>query len=180
MKSMNSTRPLIQHTVYPALVLAAVLFFVASVVAFVVAVTGLLTTVAAQDSSPPDTSLALVVEIGSRLYPDWSEEQEVPLDQFFYLGDTEFVAKIVGFVPDFRISDSGEILNYSDELKNPAAHVIIYQDTTASDSTWAFLNFPPHFSPRLFFTFKLKEIRGYNPPEKPPSAAEKREEENDG
>lgn len=121
---------------------------------------GLARLAAAQTAAVPDTSLVLVVEIGSRLYPDWHEEQPLRLQQWFYLGDSEFTARIEDFVPDFRIIDK-KIVNMSRKLDNPAAHVIVYHDTTATDSTWAFLNFPPHFSPQSFFTFQLKEIRGY-------------------
>jgi hypothetical protein len=121
-------------------------------------------------TSEPDSGLVLVVQIGSRLYPDWSEEQRLRLHEMFYLGDTEYTARIERFVPDFRMGDGGKILNYSDELKNPAAQVIVYHDTTAADTSWAFLNFPPHFSPRAFFTFQLKEVLGYEAGSVPISA----------
>jgi len=131
--------------------------------------------VAQSETAAPDTELILVLEIGSRLYPDWHEEQHLRMNQTFYLGDSEYTARIEGFVPDFRIIDK-KIVNMSRELKNPAAHVVVYHDTTASDSTWAFLNFPPHFSPQSFFTFQLKEIQGYEegsvPVWSPPVATE--------
>lgn len=116
-------------------------------------------------AAPADSSLVLVVEVGSRLYPEWHEEVRVRLGETFFLGDSEFTARLRRFVPDFRISDTGEIGSASRELANPAARVVVYHDTTATDSSWAFLNFPPHFSPRSFFTFKLKEIHGDAPPE---------------
>lgn len=120
--------------------------------------------------SVPDSELVLVVEIRNRLYPDWSEEQRLHLQEHFYLGDSEFTARIQRLVPDFRIGDGGAILNFSEQLKNPAAQVVVYHDTTAVDTSWAFLNFPPHFSPRAFFTFQLKEIIGYKPGTIPVSA----------
>ena len=119
---------------------------------------------AAAASVPPDSGLTFRLEIGSRLYPNWHEEQRVHMDRLFYLGDSEFSARVRRFVPDFRIGEKGEILNVSAELKNPAIRVFVYHDSTAADSTWAFLNFPPHYSPRSFFTFQLKEISGYTPP----------------
>jgi hypothetical protein len=137
--------------------------------------TGFATRAGAQgETASPDSGLVLVVEIGSRLYPDWHEEQNLRMNQMFYLGDSEFTARIEGFVPDFRIIDK-KIVNMSTELKNPAAQVVVYHDTTATDSTWAFLNFPPHYSPQSFFTFQLKEIQGYEegsvPVWTPPPAA---------
>ena len=125
-----------------------------------------------QADAEPDSGLVLVVQIGSRLYPDWSEEQRLRLHEIFYLGDSEFTARIERFVPDFRMGKKGKILNFSEELKNPAAQVVVYNDTTAADTSWAFLNFPPHFSPRSFFTFQLKEILGYQPGSVPVSVEE--------
>jgi hypothetical protein len=128
-----------------------------------------------QPVAAADTGLVLVVEIGSRLYPDWHEEQHLRMNQMFYLGDSEFTARIEDFIPDFRIIDK-KIVNMSRKLANPAAHVVVYHDTTATDSTWAFLNFPPHYSPQSFFTFQLKEIQGYEegslPVWSPPAAEE--------
>ncbi len=107
-----------------------------------------------------DTSLVLQVEVGSRLYPTWHEQLRLRLGERFYLGDSEYTARIERFLPDFRIVD-GKFLSLTQKLANPAAQVIVYHDTTATDTTWAFLKFPPHFSPRSFFTFKLLEIQGW-------------------
>ena len=116
--------------------------------------------------APTDTALVLHVEVGSRLYPTWHEQLRLRLGELFYLGDSEFTARIDRFLPDFRIID-GKFLSVTQELANPAARVIVFHDTTATDSTWAFLKFPPHFSPRSFFTFKLLEIQGWVPAAKP-------------
>ena len=110
-----------------------------------------------------DSSVSFVVEIGNRMYPDWHETVHVRMLETFFLADTDLTARIERFVPDFRISDEGEVLSPSLELGNPAVHVFVYGDSAASDSTWAFLNFPPHFSPNSFFVFRLKEIQGYAP-----------------
>jgi len=125
-------------------------------------------------TAPADSGLVLQVEVGSRLYPEWKELLRLRLGELFYLGDSEYTARIDQFLPDFRIID-GKFLTLSQELKNPAARVVVYHDTTAADTAWAFLNFPPHFSPRSFFTFQLKEIAGFVPapmdsvPPSPPS-----------
>jgi len=110
-----------------------------------------------------DSSVHFVVEIGSRLYPDWHETVRVTVFEPFYLADTDLSARVERFVPDFRISETGRILSQTDQLENPAVHVVVFGDSATSDSTWAFLNFPPHFSPESFFTFRLKQIEGYVP-----------------
>jgi hypothetical protein len=109
-----------------------------------------------------DARLALVVELGNRMYPEWRDTVRVHLDESFFLGDTEFRATFREFVSDFRILD-GKVVSMSDSLANPAAHVFVFTDSGTVDSTWAFLNHPPHFSPDAFFTFRLQEIEGYEP-----------------
>jgi hypothetical protein len=111
----------------------------------------------------PDTSfvadpgLAYVIETGSRMYEGWKEERRVRLGERFYIADTEFEAAVTRLLPDFRLVD-GRPVTASREMNNPAVQVVTYQDTTVVDSTWAFLNFPPHFSARAFFTFRLLRI----------------------
>lgn len=110
-----------------------------------------------------DSNLVFVIEVGSRLYPDWAETTRVHLHEPFHIGDTEFTGVVSEFLPDFRIID-GKIVSVTDQMANPAAHVFVHGDSAAADSSWAFLNFPPHFSPRSFFTFQLTEVIGYEPP----------------
>lgn len=110
-----------------------------------------------------DTSLTFTIVTGSRLAPDWKEEQVVRLHEHFYLGDQPYTAAVEEFMESFII-DEGKAFNDSDSLANPAAFVKVYADTGAVDSTWAFLNFPPHFSPKSFFTFQIKALGGYAGP----------------
>lgn len=114
--------------------------------------------------SVADTSIVFTLETGSRLYPDWKEEQTVRLHEDFYIGDTEFMGVVKAFMPDFKMRD-GEPVNWSAEMNNPAAFIHVFNDSAAVDSAWAFLNFPPHFSPNSFFTFKLKKVEGYDAPQ---------------
>jgi hypothetical protein len=117
-----------------------------------------------------DTTLRFALEVGSRLYPDWHEDHVVPVGARFFIGDTPFTGEVGRFMPDFRIHE-GRPANWSNRMNNPAVQVFVYGDSGAVDSTWAFLNFPPHYSPKAFFTFQLKEVRGYpdsaSPPQEP-------------
>lgn len=113
-----------------------------------------------------DTSLVFTLDTGSRLYPDWKEENTVRLQQEFPIGDTEYRALVKAFMPDFRIID-GKPRNVSPGMKNPAAFIQVRNDSAVVDSAWAFLNFPPHFSPTSFFTFQLKKVEGYPDPVAP-------------
>ena len=127
----------------------------------------------AQEAAPKpvpaitDTTLRFVIEAGNRLYPEWKEEHTVGIGEKFFLGDTPLMGSVKQFLTDFRIID-GKMLNLSAALNNPAIQVFVLADTGAVDSSWAFLNFPPHFSSSSFYSFQLKEVRGYTgPPSKP-------------
>jgi hypothetical protein len=104
------------------------------------------------------------VRIGNRMYPEWSDEVTVALNEPFFLGDTEFTAQASEYLPDFRINKGEAPHSASPDPNNPAIHVIVLRGGAAVDSSWAFLNFAPHFSPTSFFTFQLL-------PPAPPEAA---------
>lgn len=108
-------------------------------------------------------ALVFVLECGSRLYPDWKEQRRVHVGEHFVLGDTRNEAVVDALYPDFRIVE-GKATSISDSLGNPAIRVLVQRDGAVVDSTWAFLNFPPHFSPKSFFTFQLQDIQGWTGP----------------
>jgi len=107
-----------------------------------------------------DTSLVFVLDVGSRLYPEWKETRRVHLHERFIIGDTDNAAVVTKLLPDFRIAEDGP-RSMSANLANPAVRVYVYRGGAPTDSAWAFLNFPPHFSAKSFFTFQLKEVVGY-------------------
>lgn len=112
---------------------------------------------AAGDSLAPDSSLVFRIEIGNRMFPDWKDEQRIRLGEPFHLGDTESWGTAPIFLPDFRIVDK-RVISASRAWNNPALRIMVYNDSTAIDSSWAFRDFPPHYSQHSFFTFKLLEI----------------------
>jgi len=117
-----------------------------------------------------DATLVFVIDTGSRIYPDWKEERRVHIGEPFALGDTQNQAVVEALYPHFMIVD-GKPVSLSDSLLNPAIRVVVRRDSAVIDSTWAFLNFPPHFSPKSFFTFQLKDIQGWTGPRAAAAAA---------
>ncbi len=69
------------------------------------------------------------------------------------------------------------MLNLSEAMNNPAVQVFVLADTGAVDSSWAFLNFPPHFSSKSFYSFQLKEVLGYKGPSSKPETPKVSEKE---
>lgn len=108
----------------------------------------------------PDSTVSFALQAGSRLYPDWKEDHRVRLGERFLLGDTPSSAEVRRFFPAFLIVD-GKKVNTSRDMLNPAVQIFVYEAGAVTDSTWAFLNFPPHYSARSFFTFQLKSVEGY-------------------
>ncbi len=138
---------------------------------------GVMRTAQSEEQSPQpvpavvDTTIQFVIQAGNRLYPEWKEDHTVHIGEKFFLGDTPLMGSVRQFLPDFRIID-GKILSLSAAMNNPAIQVFVLADSGAVDSSWAFLNFPPHFSSKSFYSFQLKEVRGYAAPPTPPGAAE--------
>jgi hypothetical protein len=104
-----------------------------------------------------DTSLVFVLEIGSRLYPEWKETRRVRLHERFVIGDTDNAAVLTRLLPDFRILEGGPC-SVSPNLANPAVRVYVYRGEARTDSAWAFLNFPPHFSRKSILAFQVLRI----------------------
>ena len=68
-------------------------------------------------------------------------------------------ADVVEFVPDFTLDmKTGRVKSRSNELKNPAARIIVKQKGVPRDTSWAFLNFPPHFAPKNVLAFQILRI----------------------
>jgi hypothetical protein len=91
---------------------------------------------------------SVVVLIGNRMFPDFGEILSTGLHRRQVIGDTEFSFEVTRFYPHFSINDSTRaIVSLSDEPKNPAFRVLVFNADSLADSTWAFYNLDiPHFS----------------------------------
>jgi len=133
---------------------------------------------AGKDSpAPPDS---VVILIGNRLFPDFREIVSTGLHERRQIGDTDFFFEVAEFFPHFAIMDSTRrVVSLSDEPKNPAFRIRVYESEAAVDSTWAFFNMNvPHFSRNaaLWFQVLAFDYRGTvfqkeAPPAEPPVKA---------
>lgn len=102
---------------------------------------------------------AVTLDIRNRVWPDFHEEARVRLKEEFPVGDTDFSARVVEFVPDFSIDmKTRKVRSLSNEPRNPAVRIIVRQKGAPQDTTWAFLNFPPHFSRKSILAFQIKRL----------------------
>ena len=102
---------------------------------------------------------AVTLLIRHRVFHDFRDLQRVKLKQDFILGDTDYTARVVEYVPDFSMDlTSRRIVSKSDQPDNPAFRIIVFQKKVPQDTTWALLRMPPHFARKSFFAFQVVKI----------------------
>ena len=101
----------------------------------------------------------VTLAIRHRVFHDFVEADEVGLRELFRIGDTPYSATVTDFLPDFVIDvDARRITSRSNEMRNPAVRIVVREEGVVQDTTWAFLNLPPHFSARSLLAFKIVRI----------------------
>ena len=102
---------------------------------------------------------AVTLDIRHRVFHDFADRQRVKLNQTFTIGDTDLSARIVQYVPDFSMDlSSRRITTRSDQPNNPAFRIIVWQKRVPQDTTWAFLNMPPHFARKSMVAFRVLRV----------------------
>jgi hypothetical protein len=102
---------------------------------------------------------AVTLLVKHRVFHDFRDLQRVKLKQDFLLGDTDYSARVVEYVPDFTMDlTSRKIVSKSDRPDNPAFRIIVFKKKAPQDTTWALLNMPPHFARKSLFAFQVVKI----------------------
>jgi hypothetical protein len=66
---------------------------------------------------------------------------------------------VVEFVPDFSMDlKSKKVVSRSNELRNPAFRIIVRERGVPQDTSWAFVNMPPHFARNSMLAFKVLRV----------------------
>ena len=113
---------------------------------------------AAASHGPPQVE-SVVFVITHRVFPDFFEVDSVRLKEEFRVGDTDYSARAVEFIPDFAYDlKAHKALSRSQEPLNPAFRIIVKQKGVPKDTTWAFLNMPPHFARTSLLAFQIARI----------------------
>lgn len=120
----------------------------------------LLATLAAASAAAPAPKLkSVTLAIRSRVFHEFADKQEVVQGKSFPIGDTDFSARIVQYVPDFAMEmETKKVVSRSTEPRNPAFKLIVSQNGKPQDTTWAMMSLPPHFTRRSFLAFKVLRI----------------------
>ena len=121
-------------------------------------------TIGAKPATAPVASHAAPVKtvtlaIRHRIFKNFSDVQTVTLQKEFPVGDSDFSARVIRYVPDFAMElKTGKVISRSNEPKNPAFQIIVREKKVPQDTTWAFLNLPPHFGRKSMLAFKIVRI----------------------
>jgi hypothetical protein len=102
---------------------------------------------------------SVTIAIRNRVFHEFADQQTVVQGKPFTIGDTDFSAKFVQYVPDFAMDISnGKVISRSTEPRNPAFKIIVSEKGKPQDTTWAMMSLPPHFTRRSFLAFKVMRI----------------------
>jgi len=100
------------------------------------------------------------LRVKHRLYPNFQEIHRVKPKEFFEIGDTDYRGKVVRFLPDFAIDDSGRIFSKTDEPNNPAVLVEVWLKNKKVDEIWAFKEgLIPHFKASSTLQFVIVDLK---------------------
>jgi hypothetical protein len=124
--------------------------------------------VSAQGAAPQSAAQKLRVKsltlgVGHRVFTEFYDEATVRLNEEFRVGDTEYTAKVTEFVPDFTMDmATRRIVSRSNAPNNPALHVLVRRNGAPDDTTWAFLNMPPHYGRHSMLAFRILKLEFEN------------------
>lgn len=114
-------------------------------------------TAAAPGRAPQIKSVVLAAR--HRVFPDFLEVDSVLVKQEYRVGDTPYSAQVVEFVPDFAMDlKTRKVFSRSPEPRNPAFRIIVREKGVPQDTTWAFINMPPHFGRKSLLAFFIVRI----------------------
>jgi hypothetical protein len=105
-------------------------------------------------------TMKLTLVVGNRVFPDFRETHATQMHKREYIGDTEYSFEVVEFYPHFAYLDSTkEVVSLSDEPKNVAFKVTVYENDEVVQSEWAFFNLLlPHYTMKSIIWFDVVEF----------------------
>jgi hypothetical protein len=121
---------------------------------------------AAPAAAPAPAKLKNVtLHIFNRVFASFHDKVVAVPNKEFRVGDSEFTARVIRFVPDFSIDiKTRKVTSYSGEPKNPAFQIVVSRKGAVHDTSWAFFNMPPHFSAKAELAFVATSIEFLNRP----------------
>ena len=107
----------------------------------------------------------VTLHIFNRVFPNFHDRVDAAPRTEFRVGDTDYTARVVEFVPDFTLDvKTRKVTSRGTEPKNPAFKIIVKKKGVVQDTTWAFFNMPPHFARKSLLAFVATNIEFTNRP----------------
>ena len=107
---------------------------------------------------------SVTVDIGHRMHTDFYQQILTKMNKREQVGDSDLFFEVIAFYPHFAYVDSTkEIVSLSDEPKNAAFKIRVYENDEVLEDAWAFFTInAPHFFPTSYLTFEVTnfEYRG--------------------
>ncbi len=101
--------------------------------------------------------------ISHRAFADFHDEVAVKVGEDFTVGSTNYSARVLRFEPDFVIEmGTRQVHSKSNNPDNPAFQIATFENGAPHDTSWAFLNFPPHFAKKSLLAFQVLRIEFEN------------------
>ena len=94
-----------------------------------------------------------------RAFPNFHDQVDASLGKEFPIGDTDYSGTVTQFLADFDYDlKRHKAFSKSTAPANPAFHIVVKRKGVPTDTTWAFLNLPPHFSKQSLIAFIATEV----------------------
>lgn len=120
----------------------------------------------ASGSPPPKASAAQKLKVQSvtlhifhRAFENFHDQVEARPNQEFRIGDSNYTGVVTQFVPDFHYDmKTKKVSSRTNSPNNPAFRIVVKRGGQPQDTTWAFLNMPPHFAKKSLVAFLATRI----------------------
>jgi len=101
----------------------------------------------------------VMLVVRHRVFHDFVENIEAMPSKAFPIGDTDYDATIIQYVPDFAMDiKTGKVVSRTDQANNPAFRIIVREKGVPTDTTWALLDSPPHYARKSMLAFQAVRI----------------------
>lgn len=101
----------------------------------------------------------VTLHVFSRVFATFHDKVVALPRREFRVGDTEYTARVLRFVPDFTMDlKTKKVVSRTNQPNNPAFEIQVSRKGVPHDTTWAFFNMPPHFSARAQLAFVATRI----------------------
>lgn len=96
----------------------------------------------------------VTMHVFHRAFENFHDQVEVKLNEEFRIGDSNYTGVVTQFVPDFMMDlKTRKVVSRGNAPNNPAFRIVVKRGGQPSDTTWAFLNMPPHFAKKSLVAF---------------------------